>query len=286
MTALLGAALGAGLLLVLSPWLWPRSSRRPSTGRLARRLVDRLTAAGLQGIPLRAFAAVSLLFAIAGWGLLFGVTGIPVVAAVAGAVAGALPSGIVSWRANARRRAARGAWPDLLDHLVASLRAGVPLPEALASLATAGPASLRVAFARFGRDYEATANFSLCLDGVKEQLADPVADRIVETLRLARQVGGTELLAVLRALASGLREEAATRAELEARQSWVTNAAKLGVAAPWLVLLLLCTRPEAAAAYASPGGVTLILGGVGVSIVAYRVMLAIGRLPEEGRWFR
>jgi len=75
------------------------------------------------------------------------------------------------------------------------------------------------------------------------------------------------------------------RAELEARQSWVMNAAKLGVAAPWVVLLLLATRPEAAAAYNSSGGVALIVGGLVVSIAAYRVMIGIGRLPEERRWF-
>jgi tight adherence protein B len=39
------------------------------------------------------------------------------------------------------------------------------------------------------------------------------------------------------------------RQEMEARQSWITNAAKLGVAAPWVVLVLLASRREAALAY-------------------------------------
>ncbi|MEO7121800.1 MAG: type II secretion system protein F, partial [Lacisediminihabitans sp.] len=89
-----------------------------------------------------------------------------------------------------------------------------------------------------------------------------------------------------RNLAAYLRQDAAIRSELEARQSWVRNAAKLGVAAPWVILMLLATRPEAAAAYNTPAGVILIVGGLLVSVIAYRLMLSLGRMPEERRWFQ
>ena len=52
------------------------------------------------------------------------------------------------------------------------------------------------------------------------------------------------------------------------------------------VLVLLGTRPEAAAAYNSVGGAVLVVAGLAVTLVAYRIMIALGRLPEEGRWFR
>ena len=48
---------------------------------------------------------------------------------------------------------------------------------------------------------------------------------------------------------------------------------------------LLALRPEGAEAYGSPEGVMLILAGAGVSLVAHRIMLRIGRLPEPQRWF-
>jgi tight adherence protein B len=120
---------------------------------------------------------------------------------------------------------------------------------------------------------------------VKDRLADPTADRILETLRMAREVGGTELPVVLRNLSASLRQDLALRAEIEARQSWLMNAAKLGVSAPWVILLIVGSRPEAAAAYNSAAGGLLILVGLGLSILAYRLMLRIGRLPEERRWF-
>jgi len=196
-----------------------------------------------------------------------------------------LPWLLVGWRANARARAHRAVWPDAVDQLVSAVRSGLALPDGVSALATQGPEATRPAFAAFERDYRATGAFIPCIDRLKQRLADPVADRILETLKMAREVGGTELTAVLKALASGLREDAAIRAEIEARQSWVVNAARLGVAAPWIVLVLLATRPEAAVAYNTPTGTTVIACGLVVSVIAYRVMIALGRLPREKRWF-
>ncbi|HEX7834257.1 MAG TPA: type II secretion system F family protein, partial [Pseudolysinimonas sp.] len=206
-------------------------------------------------------------------------------ALAAGCVGAAAPATVVAGRARRRRRMLRAAWPDLVDHLVAAVRSGQSLAEAVTSLSDVGPAEIRPAFRDFGRAVRATGTIGGALDDLKVRLADPVADRIVETIRMSREVGGTELPSILRALTASLRQDAAVRSEVEARQSWVLNAARLGVAAPWIVLLLLASRPETAAAYNSPAGLVLLVTGFGVSVVAYRVMIALGRLPEERRWF-
>jgi tight adherence protein B len=83
-----------------------------------------------------------------------------------------------------------------------------------------------------------------------------------------------------------LREDARTRAELEARQSWTVNGARLAVAAPWVVLALLASRAEAVTAYNSAGGAVVLAVGAGCSLLAYRLMVRIGRLPEETRVLR
>jgi tight adherence protein B len=125
-----------------------------------------------------------------------------------------------------------------------------------------------------------------CLDRLKDALADPVGDRICETLRVAREVGGTDLGQVLRTLSAFLREDARTRAELETRQGWTINAARLAVAAPWLVLLLLATQSTTLAAYDTPTGALVLAAGGAVCVVAYRIMVRIGRLPQERRVLR
>jgi tight adherence protein B len=160
------------------------------------------------------------------------------------------------------------------------------LPEALSQLAIRGPEELRPAFAAFGEDYRTTGRFHDCLDRLKERLADPVGDRLVESLRIAREVGGSDLGRLLRTLSTFLREDARTRAELETRQGWTVNAARLACAAPWVVLAMMSFQRDSLRAYSSPAGVAVLLVGAAVTLVAYRLMVRIGRLPQEERVLR
>lgn len=285
MTVIAALLMAAGTLLIASPWLWPRSDP-PRERRKVGALADLLARAGLSTVSPVVLVVVMLVLALVAAGAVLVVVPVLPLVPVAALVAGVLPIVGLRARAAARRRALRGVWPDVVDHLVSGIRAGLGLPEAIGALGETAPESVRGPFRQFRREWTSTARFGDSLDGLKTALADPVADRIIETLRMAREVGGTELPGVLRSLAQYLRSDAAVRAEVDARQSWVRNAARLGVAAPWIVLLLLGTRPEAAAAYNSPTGAALIVGGLGATLVAYRLMLALGRLPEEGRWFR
>ena len=288
MTLLVGCLLGLGMLLVASPFLWPRGSmatRRPES-RLRRMLGDRLAQAGLHGVSVPTLVVVSSILGAASTALTFALVPVVALAAASGITGLVLPVIVVTARARAKRGANRAVWPDIVDHLVSAVRSGLALPDSVVSLAHSGPADVRAAFASFERTYRATGNFGLSIDELKAVLADPVADRVLETLRMSREVGGSELTTVLRNLATYLRQESAIRSEVAARQSWVINAARLGAAAPWIILVLLSTRPEAAAAYNTPAGTMLIVGGLVASIIAYRMMIGIGRIPEERRWFR
>ncbi|MFF2494897.1 type II secretion system F family protein [Agromyces sp. NPDC058064] len=285
MSLVLGAVLGLGLLLLAAPLLWPRRDERRPASRVLEQLHGELALAGLGSVPVAVVVAVSLMLSLVGGALAHAVFGIPFLTVTGAALGALLVPMVVRGRAVRRRAANRAVWPDVVDHLVASVRAGMSLPESIGALAELGPAPTRAAFAAFEREYRRTGNFSACLDSLKAELADPVADRIIETLRMAREVGGSDVTAVLRGLAGYLREDAALRAEVVARQSWIRNAARLGVAAPWLLLLVLASRQEAISAYDSTAGTMLILVGLGVTLIAYRSMIALGRLPEERRWF-
>ncbi|HWM34399.1 MAG TPA: type II secretion system F family protein [Pseudolysinimonas sp.] len=282
MSVALGVLLGIGVCLIAAPRLWPTvATRSPAPARL-RGLLAR---GGWDRVPPSVFVVLSALLGLAASAMLAALIPVFALAVLGGAVAALVPTVFVAARGRTRRRLMRAAWPDLVDHLVSSVRSGQPLGTAVAALADVGPAELRAAFREVGRSVAATGLLDPAFDDLKRRLADPVADRIVETLRMAREVGGTELPSVLRALAASLRQDAAVRAEIEARQSWVVSAARLGVAAPWVVLMLLASRPEGAAAYNSPAGLALLGTGAAVSVLAYRIMIALGRLPEERRWF-
>jgi tight adherence protein B len=277
--------LAAGSLLVVSPWLWPRKDPQPGGRAPLAPLAGLLTRAGLPSASPIALAAIMVICGLVVAAIVALLVPVTALAPVAGVVAAFVPILSLRARAASRRRALRQVWPDVVDHLLSGIRAGMGLPEAISALADTAPTAVQPAFWRFRREYARSARFGDALDELKNDLADPVADRIIECVRMAREVGGTELPNVLQALGRYLRADASVRAEVEARQSWVRNAARVGVAAPWLVLVLLGTRPEAATAYNSPGGVAVVLGGLVTTVVAYRLMIAVGRLPEEGRWF-
>lgn len=282
---LLGVLLAAGVLLCASPWLWPRRDRRTEPVDRGGRLQRLAGEAGFSAVPGRMVGASMIAMALAAASVVWLFTALPVLA-VLSALAGAwAPVLFLRARRLRLRKVRRQLWPDVCDLLVASIRVGLSLPDAVASLADSAPGVLRPAFVVFARDLRATGRFEASLDRLKESLADPIGDRIAETLRMARQVGGTELTSVLRALSSSVRADAALRGEVEARQSWIRGAAVLGAVAPWVILGLLVMRPEGASAYATPEGVIVIGAGAGVSVLAYRIMVRIGRLPEPRRWF-
>ncbi len=286
MTVLLALVMGAGFSFIVSARLWPQSSERRD--RRLSKVADfeaDLRRAGFERVPIAVFAGAAFALGLALGAVALALTGVVAVALIALIGGSVAPVTIVRVRSVQRRNRNRLVWPDVVDHLVASIRSGVALPEGVAGLAESGPAVLREDFAAYTRQYRLTGSFRVALDELKERLADPTADRILETLRMSRDVGGSELPTVLKSLGSYLREEQAVRHEVEAKQSWVMNAAKLGSAAPWIVLLMLGTRPEAASAFNSFEGAIVILIGLGVTVAAYLLMLRIAKLKDDRRWF-
>ena len=193
------------------------------------------------------------------------------------------PVAFAQSRRARRRRRFREAWPDALATLIASVRAGVSLPESCMSLLARGPAELRRGFEAFTTTYRATGSFDAGLIRLRTELADPIADRVALALGMAHDVGGTDLVRVLRTLGDFVREDLRVRKEIEARWSWTVTAARVAAAAPWIVLLMMASRPEAARAYESPTGAAVIAGGAACIFLGYRLMLRAARLPEERR---
>ncbi len=285
MGAFLGLVLGVGLLLIL------RAGRRPEPGvpsgptvtAWTRRRTEMLRQAGIEGVSSLQLFVIQLVTSLAAFLSVLVVSGTVALAVAIAVFSFRGPPAVVRRVRGRRMVELREVWPEVVDNLASAVRAGLSLPEAISGLAARSPEPLRPAFQRFAADYRANGRFAECLDRLKEGLADPVGDRICEALRMAREVGGTDLGRLLRTLSAFLREDARTRAELETRQGWTINAARLAVSAPWLVLLLLATQSTTLEAYDTTAGVVLLAVGAAVCFGAYRLMMRIGRLPAEPR---
>jgi len=284
---LIGLMLGIGLFCVWwSFWPTEEVEARPRRTGLRVRLADDLAQAGYVSVtPGNVITACSLGLVLV-FVLVLASTRVAPVAVCFAAMAGYAPLALVRMRARKRRAQMRDLWPDAVDNIGSAVRAGLALPEALSQLAIRGPEELRPAFASFAEDYRTSGRFQDCLDRLKERLGDPVGDRLIESLRIAREVGGSDLGRLLRTLSTFLREDARTRAELETRQGWTVNAARLATAAPWVVLAMLSLQRDSLQAYGTPAGVVVLGIGAGVTVVAYRLMIRIGRLPDDERVLR
>jgi tight adherence protein B len=186
-------------------------------------------------------------------------------------------------RAARRRDVLQHAWPDVLADIISGVRAGRSLAECCTALAHRGPPELQPAFAAFTATYAATASFGAALSRLRDTVEDPIADRVVAVLRIAHEVGGNDLVRVLRTSADLIREDLRIRGEIRARWSWTLTAARVAAGAPFAVLAIMGLRPEAAAAYTSDAGTATIAVGAGASVLGYRLMLRAARLPEQGR---
>jgi tight adherence protein B len=284
MGALIGLLLGAGVLLMILGFTQPS---RPIQVRVQSQFFTRL--AQQSGIPrLTGFALLGMCTASSAIAAVLAllITAVPMVALIAGLASAWIPILLIRRRGRIHQKAVRKAWPDVVDSLLSAVRAGLSLPEAVCELGVKGPLALRAQFADFTADYRASCSFIEALNMLGTQLADPVADRVIAALRIAREVGGNDLGSVLRTLSVLLREDARVRGEIEARQSWTINAARLAVAAPWITLALLSTRPEAMRAYNSAAGAMVLIAASALSFIAYRSMMVVSRLPTEPRLVR
>lgn len=276
-----GLVFGIGLVLALSPLLSPPPER--SVWGPWKRLSEDVERARVPGLSAAGLVLLSLALCAVVAAVVFIVTGAWPVAVIMSVGVAFLPYAWVVSRVAGRAKTVRAAWPEVIDSMVSGVRAGTSLPQVLCDLADEGPAPVRFAFDAFSRDYSANGRFASALDRMKDEVRDPVADRIVEALRVARSVGGADLTRLLQDLATLLREDARVRGELEARQSWTVGAARLGVAAPWIVLLLLSGGGASANVWNSPGGIAVLFGGAGVCVIAYLAMKALARLSADPR---
>jgi tight adherence protein B len=281
MGALVGLGVGIGLMLIWSAFFVPRSRRVRK--RSPSRLRELLNRAGLNSVSTTGFVLLCVVVGLGTALLIQLVSGTPPVAVAFGVMGAYLPVALVAGRARRRLREFAEVWPEAVDNLASAVRAGLSLPDALGGLGVRGPEPLREAFDQFALDYQVSGRFGESLDRLKERLADPTGDRVIEGLRVAREVGGGELGRLLRNLSGYLRDDARTRSEMEARQAWTVNGARLAVAAPWIVLLFMSFQSEVIRRYASPAGVVVLSVGAVTCLVAYRLMMRLGRLPTERR---
>ncbi|MCF8549622.1 MAG: type II secretion system F family protein [Pontimonas sp.] len=283
-SVVVGLSLGVGLWLVVVPAMPLESRPQRPPSRVWQPVAGLLTEAGLAHlnpwsvVGVVVFGATAVGFVVT---LLFPVLVLGPLAAIATAL---LAYAFVLRERGARRHRLRVAWPGVIDHIRAGIRSGSDVVRAVAALPPSLPPDIATTVGLFRDDLARGMSSDMALGQWGARLADPVGDRIVEVLRMAGEVGGTDLPDVLNSLQRSVRHDIAVREDATAKQSWVRSAAVMAVAAPWVVLVVIGSRGDTLQSYQSlEGSIVLVVGAV-VSALAYRMMHAIGSLPPQRRW--
>ena len=235
----LSCALVAGALLGTLPNL-----RRPSLAFAPRRARNRLwlhqAGAGLTPTRFWAGSAAAGLLALL---ILVALTGSLFVGLVPSVAVALFPRGYFARRRRLRMREVQSAWPDGLRDVVASISAGRSLTQAVNALAATGPPALREAFARFP-ELARVLGTGPALELVKEELADPTSDRVLEVLLLAHERGGPIVRSILEDLVDATTRDLKLLDALETEGLEMRINARAVVVLPWFVLVALNRAPR------------------------------------------
>lgn len=229
--------------------------------------------AGSIAVGLCAFVALSVL------------TGAPLVALVPAVGVAALPGAYFARRRTAHLRRVQAAWPDGLRDVVASIAAGRSLAQALNTLAVSGPAPLQDAFARFPLLARMLGTVP-ALEVVKEELADPTSDRVIEVLVLAHERGGQIVRDILEDLVAATTRDLKLLDEIETEGLEMKINARAVLVLPWLVLVALTIREGPFRQfYRSAGGFIVVIVAGLLSLVGGFIIGRLGRTQGEQRVF-
>ncbi len=217
--------------------------------------------------------------------VLVALTGLPIVSLVPAVVVASLPRTYFARKRSARLTRVQEAWPDGLRDLLSSVRSGASLPSAIEDLAAFGPEPLREAFQGFDV-YSRSLGVVAALEMVKDDIADPTTDRVIEVLILAYERGGTVVPEILEDLAEATMRDLWTLEQVRTEALEQKINARVVFVLPWLVLVAMTVRPGPFRDfYSSSAGVLVVTIGGLLSLVGVVIASRLGAQPPEPRVF-
>jgi tight adherence protein B len=208
-----------------------------------------------------------------------------ILAVVPAAGVSALPRAYFARRRAAPPATGAGSVPDGLRVVIASIGAARSLQQALNTLAASGPAPLHEAFARFPMLSRMLGTVP-ALEVIKEELADPTSDRVIEVLVLAHERGGQIVRDILEDLVAATTRDLKLLEEIETEGLEMKINARAVLVLPWLVLVALTIREGPFREfYRSPGGLIVVLVAGVLSVAGGFLITRLARTRQEQRVF-
>lgn len=274
---ILAAAVTTGLAAGALAWLILSRSRKAGKPRPTR-------LPGLE-VSQTQFWLTAIGVGLATYLVVYALTELIVVSLVPALVVATIPRAYFSRKRSIRLARIQEAWPDGLRDLLSSVRAGSSLPSAIENLALFGPEPLRDAFQGFDV-YSRSLGVVPALELVKDDLADPTTDRVIEVLILAYERGGVVVPEILSDLADATTRDLWTLEEIRTEVLEQKINSRVVFVLPWVVLVAMTARAGAFREfYSSSAGLLVVaIGGV-MSLLGVVIASRLGAQPVERRVF-
>lgn len=257
--------------------------RRPRVSRRRRPDLEvRLRQAGVSLSPSRYRAtvagSVAAVFVVA-----YAMTGTLALAVVPAAVVGFAPRAYYRRRQHKELAARMAAWPEAIRDVLSNITVGSTLHGSLVRLGRSGPEPLRPVWRRYALN-ASVLEVPAALEQVREELADPVSDRVIEAFAAAHERGQSVVVDVLATLADDVTKDLQLTDQIVTGQTEVRAQAVVAAVLPFVVLaLLVSTNNGFRDFYRTTAGFVVILIGSGMAFVGWKLINAIGRLPADPR---
>ncbi|TMU98233.1 type II secretion system F family protein [Streptomyces sp. DASNCL29] len=275
LAAILGAAFGTGLLLVIIGALRRPVLHDAAADRWRQRMASRLPARWNRRRLTIALTAGVAAGALTRW---------PVAAVLTTAAMLTLPGLLGPDRATARRTErmeALALWTEMLRD---TLSAAAGLEQAVLTTAAIAPAPLQRELRRLAASIRSSQPLPAALRTFADEVDDPLADVVVAALVTAAERQASQLAALLGELADSVREQVAMRQRIDAGRASIRTGVRVTVTVTlgMAVGLTVFNRP-----YLDPFNTLtgqLVLAVVGALFAAsFTWLTAIGRLHEPVR---
>jgi tight adherence protein B len=260
----------------------PPPRRTRPTRRHRPGLEVRLRQAGVTVSPARYRATIAGSMAavfVVGYGL----TGTLALAVVPALAVGFAPRAFYLRRQRRQLAARVAAWPEAIRDVLAHIAVGSTLHGALVELGRTGPEPLRPVWRRYARNAP-VLDVATALEQARVELADPVSDRVIEALEAAHERGQSVVVEVLRSLADNVTKDLQLSEQIVTGQTEVRAQAVVAVVLPFAVLALLVSSNDGFRDfYRTPAGFVVICIGAAMAVAGWRLINAVGRLPDDPR---
>ncbi len=237
------------------------------------------------GVTPAQFWLISIGSGITSFAVLFLITKVFIVSLIPAILISALPKSYFSKKRAKLIDERQRVWPDALRTLIAGISSSQSLHQAMKALATGGPVPLRPVFAKYTRLTQALDQKS-ALEVIKEDLADPKSDRIIEILISATEAGPGVVLDILRDLAASTTKDLQLADHIETMQVEQKLNARIVFVMPYLLLVMMVTSsPIIRDFYKEPVGIIVIIVGTAILLAGMIIIQKLGKIPVEERVF-